>query len=187
LRRLSISFPALVKATAITLLPAFLFPAVSARADNVIRSSDIQATVRALGFVDSLQTQPSLSIGVVFDGGDGQRIATQVAATIPSLHAPGSPAMTARAVSIADVAKNVKQFDVLYLMPASSGDAARIADVVQHARVVSISNDPACLDANTCVLFVRTGVNVEIVLNTALANAVNAQISPVFAILVKRR
>jgi hypothetical protein len=52
---------------------------------------------------------------------------------------------------------------------------------------VSVSSDPACLDAKCCVLMVQAGSNVNIVLDTAMATATGAHFSSVFTMMVKRR
>jgi hypothetical protein len=76
-------------------------------------------------------------------------------------------------------------------MPSSfCPEPQRIRAIVEfHAVVilVSISNDPACMDAKCCVLMVRTVGGVEIVLDTQLAEAVGAHFSSVFTMMVKRR
>ncbi len=74
-------------------------------------------------------------------------------------------------------------------MPSVTSDAASadVSDYVRQNRVVSISSDPACLDAQCCVLMVRSGSGVDIVLDTAMADAAGARFSSVFTMMVKRR
>jgi hypothetical protein len=61
-----------------------------------------------------------------------------------------------------------------------------ILEAILHHRLVSISDDPICIQEKCCVLMVRAGQRVEITLNTALADAVGARFSLVFTMAVKR-
>ena len=76
---------------------------------------------------------------------------------------------------------------VLALALPGAANAQAIADIVRRRHVISISTDPACLDSKCCVLMVHAERKVEIVLDTALADAAGAHFSSVFAMMVKRR
>lgn len=160
----------------------------SARAADVALA-DLQATTRSLGFLDSLQNRSTISIGVVYGAGvrDGKNSAAQTAGALTAMRGPGSSTIRANAVSVDELAQNAQHFDALYLMPGVAANGAQVADAVRRQHVVSISSDPACLDARYCVLMVRAGAGVDIVLDTALANAVGARFSSVFTMMVKRR
>jgi hypothetical protein len=85
------------------------------------------------------------------------------------------------------LAQFASRVDALFLLPGSSKDQAAITEFMRRRHLVSISNDPACMDAKCCVLMVRTTGGVEIVLDTQLAEAVGAHFSSVFTMMVKRK
>ncbi len=151
--------------------------------------ADLQATTRSLGFLDALQNRSTISIGVVYavNARDGKNSAAQTAGALAAIRGPGSSTIRANIVSVEELSGNAQHFDVLYVMPGATANGAQIADVVRRLHVVSISSDPACLDAKYCVLLVQDGSVVNIVLDTALATASGAQFSSIFTMMVKRR
>jgi hypothetical protein len=160
----------------------------SARAADVA-PADLQAATRSLGFLDSLQNRSTVSIGVVYGAGvrDGKNAAAQTASTLTAMRGPGTSFIRATIVAVDELAQNAQRLDVLYVMPGLAANGAQIADAVRRQHVVSISSDPACMDARCCVLMVQAGSGVNIVLDTALAAAAGARFSSVFTMMVKRR
>jgi hypothetical protein len=154
-----------------------------------IAPADLQAATRSLGFLDSLQNRSAISIGVVYGAAvrDGKSSAAQTAGALAAMRGPGSSTIRASVLTADELAQNTQHFDVLYVMPGVAANGAQIADAVRRQHVVSISSDPACLDAKYCVLMVQAGSGVNIVLDTALAAAAGAQFSSVFTMMVKRR
>ena len=163
--------------------------ATPANAAGNAAQGDLQAATRALGFLDSLQNHPVIVIGVVYsDGvaankGDAARVAGQLSA-IPG---PNSSTIRTNLLAIDELAHATQHFDALYLMQSATAGASVVADYVRRQHVVSISSDPACLDAKCCVLMVQSGSGVNIVLDTALADAAGARFSSVFTMMVKRK
>ena len=151
--------------------------------------ADLQAAARSLGFLDSLQNRSTISIGVVFSPGvrDGKNSAAQTASALAAMHGPGTSTIRANIVTAEELSDYAQHFDVLYVMPSAAANSAQVADAVRRLHVVSISNDPACLDAKYCVLMVQAGTGVNIVLDTTLATASGAQFSTIFMMMVKRR
>ena len=72
-------------------------------------------------------------------------------------------------------------------MPNQAISPADMAAAVRRRRVVSISTDAGCTDAKSCVLMIYTAGRVRIVLDTALADAVGAQFSSIFMMMVERK
>jgi hypothetical protein len=163
--------------------------APSARAADIVAPADLQAATRSLGFLDSLQNRSTISIGVVYGAGvrDGKNSATQTAGALSTMSGPGSSTIRANIISVDELVQNTQHFDALYLLPGVVTNGAQVADAVRRQHVVSISSDPACLDAKCCVLMVQAGAGVNIVLDTALADAAGAHFSSVFTMMVKRR
>lgn len=163
--------------------------ACPAFAASDVTRADLRATAHALGFLDSLPQDGAIDIGVVYapQSADSKAEAGQIAGLLNSEPGPNKSAFHARIVAVDNLAQSGDHLDAVYIAPGLSGEAATIADALRRRHIVSISNDPACLDNNCCVLMVRDDHGVQIVLNTALADAVGANFSTVFTMMVKRR
>jgi hypothetical protein len=144
---------------------------VSADIGYIVAAAALLATsARAIGFLNSLKRAAPVTVGVIY-GGVGNGISFR-----------------ASAIAFDELTSAVGSFDILYLMPKLGGRAAEAAsDAVRRLHAVSISNDPACLDAHACVLMVRSRNGTEIVLDMALADAAKARFSSIFTLMAKRR
>jgi len=149
--------------------------------------ADLQAAVRALGFLDSIQNRQTVSIGVVYANEADSNAANQTAGMLSSLRGIGPASVHATAIPLDELIRADRRFDVVYLMPGLVTNGNRIIEYVRQQRVVSVSNDPTCLNGGYCVLMVRAGAGVSIVLDTALANAAGARFASVFTLMVKRK
>jgi len=145
--------------------------------------------MRALGFLDSLPHDGTIFVGVVYGTSisDGKTAAAQVVGELNTMEGPNSKVLHAEAIPQEGLSQAQGRLDVLFLLPGSSSTANAIGEFIRRRRIVSISNDPACVGAGCCVLMVRTEGTVEIVLDTALADSVGARFSTVFAMMVKRK
>ncbi len=103
------------------------------------------------------------------------------------LKGPGSSTVTATMVAVQELSQSALHVDALYLMPLPPDGGHTVSDFVKRQGVVSISNDPGCLEAQACVLLIQARSNMTIVLDTTLAQAAGAKFSAVFTMLVKRR
>lgn len=157
-------------------------------AENVT-GADLRAAVGALGFLENLPRDQNLVIGIVHAANmpQAQALATETAGLVSAIPGPNSATIRPVVISAADLGQFRGRLDVLFLMPGTSTQPQAVLDVILRRRLVSISSDPACLDGKLCVLMVHTGPRVEIVLDAALADAVQARFSPVFAMVVKRK
>src|ERR1700722_4698819 len=160
-----------------------------AQAESPFRPADLQAIMRSLGFLDTLPHAGTIHFGVVYSSSasEGRAQATQVAAMLGAMPGPNSTTLRADAVAAENLAQTTGRFDALLLLPGSASTAGAVTEFIRQRHVISISNDPACVGAGCCVLMVRTANGVEIVLDTALAEAVGAHFSTVFAMMVKRK
>lgn len=158
-------------------------------AEVPISNADLTAALRALGFLDSLPHDGQVRLAVVYVGSssEGKSQALQVASALNAMQGPNSATLHADAIAADGLAQTSGRLDALFLLPGSSSTAPMIGEFIKRRRVVSISNDPSCLGARCCVLMVRTSGNVEIVLDTALADSVGARFSTVFSMMVKRK
>ena len=151
--------------------------------------ADLQAATRSLGFLDSLQNRATISIAVVYGANvrEGKNSAAQTAGMLAAMRGPGSSTIRTNIVPVEELAQNSQPYDALYLMPGVAASGGTVTEYMRRQHVVSISSDPACLNANCCVLMVQGGSGVSIVLDTALANTVGAHFSSVFTMMVKRK
>lgn len=164
---------------------AVLFATAAAAAE--VTPADLSAAVRSLGFLASLQNRPVIQIGVVFNGTDpaSRAQALRVAGELSRLAGPGSASISAMPVAVQDLA--AQRLDALYLLTLPPEVSRSVGDYLRRQSVVSVSSDPQCLDAQTCVLMVQSRSSMSVVLDTALAKAVGAKFSTVFTMLVKRK
>ena len=161
----------------------------AAAAADGISTADLQAAARALGFLETLPHDGIVVIGIVYSAGvPGQRVlAAQVAERLNVIPGPNAANFRAQIIALDDLASFANRLDGLFLLPGALAEKTVITEVLLRRHLVSISNDPACVDANCCVLMIRSGSTVEIVLNTQLANAAGLHFSSVFTMMVKRR
>jgi hypothetical protein len=173
-------------AIAITLL---LSAAHTAYAANEVTPADLQAAVRAIGFLDPLPRDQTITVGIVYASSltGGRALAVQAAEQLKAIPGPNRTPFQAEIIATDGLAQFVGRADAVFLMPGTSKDQAAIVEFLRRRHLVSISNDPACMDAKCCVLMVRTVGGVEIVLDTQLAEAVGAHFSSVFTMMVKRK
>jgi hypothetical protein len=161
---------------------------VPARASDV-SLTEAQAAVRALGFLDTLQGHSSVVIGVTYRSGDtaSKAAASRTATILAKLPGPGSSNVSADIIAVNELSDAPRHYDALYLMPGLKEQGRAVGDFVRHQHIVSISNDSTCLDGQFCVLMIRANSGIEIILDTALAQAVQAKFSSVFTMMVKRK
>jgi hypothetical protein len=152
-----------------------------------VSPADLNAAVRSLGFLSSLQSRSSIVIGVVYNGADpaSKAQAARAAAELVRLAGPRSATITAFVVAAQDLGS--QHYDAIYLMGLPAETSRAVSDFVRRQGVVSVSYDPACLEMQTCVLLVQARTSMSVVLDTALAKAAGAKFSTVFTMLVKRK
>jgi len=169
-------------------LGALLLCAASADAMEVA-PADVQAAVRTLGFLDSLQHRTSIAVGVVYRAGDAESktLAQRTAAILAATKAPNGSSIDTSVLAVNELEQTGRRFDVVFLVLGVAENGRPVAEFVRRQHVLSISNDPACLMMQCCVLMVRAGARTEIVLDTALAEATGSTFSSVFMMMVKRR
>jgi hypothetical protein len=142
-----------------------------AKALEQVTFDDLQAAMRTLSFLESLPREGPIVVGVVY-----------------ASDTPGSQSKALESANaISDLEKFGGRLDVILLGPGVSRQPDRIVGAMGRLHPVSISDDPLCMEAGCCVLLVRTGQQVEISLNTSLADAIGAHFSLVFMMVVKRR
>ena len=162
-------------------------PALAAATE--ISADDLQAVTRALGFLDTLPKDGTIAVGVVY-AADASPAAAQTVDKLNAIPGPNSATFKAQSIAVDRLAANQDRLDALLLEDGVCVDPANaqaVGEVVRKRHIVSISTSPACLESKCCVLMVHTDRKVEIVLDTALAEAAGARFSSVFAMMVKRR
>jgi hypothetical protein len=159
-----------------------------AHAMDQVSMDNVQAAMRTLSFLESLPKAGAIVVGVVYssDIPDAQAEAEATAQLIGRIHGENSRTLQPVVIATNALAQFQGHLDVLFLMVGASRHSALILDCIRRHRLVSISDDPFCTDAQCCVITVRTGQRVEISLNTGLSDAVGARFSLVFMMVVKR-
>jgi hypothetical protein len=176
--------------TSILILTFFVMLVGVPRASAMDQASidNVQAAMRTLGFLESLSKDGPIVVGVVYpsDVPNAQAVAEATAQLIGTMHGPNSRTLQPHLISTNELSQFQGHLDVLFLMVGASSHSAVILDCVHRHHLVSLSDDPLCVETQCCVIAVHTGARVEIWLNTALADAVGARFSFVFTMMVKR-
>jgi hypothetical protein len=180
--------------TGVPILVAALFGTLfgilpAARAVDRASVDNLQASVRTLGFLESLPKEGSIVVGVIYasDTRGSEALAAETAALLSTMRGPNSRRLQPQVLSIDDLAHFEGHLDVLFLVQGATKHSDVLLDAMRRLHLVTISDDSLCSVTQTCVLMVRAGQRVEISLNTALADAVGARFSLVFMMVVNRK
>jgi hypothetical protein len=149
---------------------------------------DVEAAAQTFGFLEGLQHRSSVVVDIAYKAGDAdsKALAQRIATIFAEQSGPHSSIIVAGAISTVELTQNPRRMDVLYILPGM-GEAGRgIGDYVRHQHILSISNDPACLSAQCCVLMVR-GADGNIVMDSGLARDADTKFAAVFTMMVKRK
>ena len=157
-----------------------------------VSTDDLQAIARTLGFLETLPIDGTLAVKVVYapTQPDAANVANETAGKLNAIPGPNAATFKAKSLPVDGLAADQDRLDILLLAPGTCSDtaaAAPILDAVRRRRVVSIASDPTCLDAQCCVLMVRAGRKVEIVLDKALADSAGLKFASVFSMMGKRK
>lgn len=149
---------------------------------------ELDAIAHTLGFVDGVPHVGNVRVAILFDPtDDGAAAAAQTTATaLCKTDGPGSANLAATAVP-ADATGKSGTFDAYLLMPDTGHFAGAIVAEAARRHILTVSSDPQCLADRTCVLWVTAEPRVAITLDTKLAETIGVRISPIFAMMVKRR
>jgi len=176
-------------AAAAAALFALLWIVPQGHASDEVTVSDLQAVARSLGFLENLRTDDGIAIGIVYapEQAAAGALAAQVAERLGAIPGPKEAKFRPVVISTGSLGQIQDGLGVVFLMPGASEHAGEILEAIRRRHLVSISTDAACLDRKCCVLLIRTEHRVDIVLDSALADAVGARFTPVFTMMVKRK
>jgi hypothetical protein len=162
--------------------------AANARCGEVT-PSDLQAVANTFNFAEGLPHSGPIAVGVVFasDQPEAKIEAARLAARLDAIHGPNDLPLQGVAISVDELARLQYPPAVLLLLSGTIQRASVINEVARRHHLITISTDPSCLDAKCCVLMVQANDRVKIVLDTAVADAVGANFSSIFAMMVERR
>jgi hypothetical protein len=176
------ALPALLVSVALTCTNA------SAQIDNGPSETDLNAVAHTLGFVDSIPRLGAVKIGIVYGDGEAAGVAARrVAASLAKIAGPGSATIDATPIAAATIKTSGQEMQAFFLMAGTSAYAHDIVERATQDRTVTISSDPACLENHICVLWVQAEPHVSVTLDTALADTLTVRVSPIFAMMVKRK
>ena len=163
-----------------------LMMGTGARAASEVTLADLQGVARTLAFLDGLPHDGAISIGIVYSaaGTDQARHAADLLSGIPG---PNATKFEPALIPVETLSEASGRLNVLFLMPGVFGSAPAIVEFARRHHLLTVSDDANCLESHCCVLMVRSEVRVEVVLDTALADAVSAHFPSVFMMLVVRK
>ncbi|WP_162530883.1 YfiR/HmsC family protein [Rhodovastum atsumiense] len=158
--------------------------AMPAQAETGAR--DLQLIARTMGF---LARPPSgtVEIGIVHPAGSdpGRTEAERIAAIFGSGLVVGALTLHPRVMTIEDAAR--APVPVLLLTNAALPQATSLATALAGKGVLTVSTDPASVDARQVVVAVRSQPRVEIFVSRAAALAAGLEFSSAFRMLIQER
>ena len=184
-----LSINAILRARRGALVALGLAAILPAHAAEDVSLADLKAATRSLGFLQNLPHAGDFIIGIVYAPGlaSAKALAQQAAERIRTLPGPKDTSLKIDLIAVNELASRTDRLDALYLIPGTATNGSVIVDVARRKHLLVISNDPACLDQHCCMLMVRDSGQVEIVLDSALAQSAGVSFSSVFAMMVKHR
>jgi hypothetical protein len=152
-------------------------------------TKDLEAVAHTLGFVEGIPRIGTVKIGIVYDPDDidAAARAQDVALRLSKAAGPGSSDIAATTVAANALDRSAASFDALFIMSGGGKLTGMIVAEATKQRLVTISTDPACLELRSCVLSVQGEPSVSVTLDTGLASDLGVKISPIFAMMVKRK
>jgi len=167
---------------------AAVFAVGDARAADLPSAGDIDAISHTLGFIDGMPHAGKIRIGVVYDGSaeTGRSDAAKVVDAVSAADGPGTTRLGAVGIAAGDIG-TLADVDALLLMPGLQPFTRDIVEAAASRHLPTISTDPQCVEQQLCVLWVQAEPRVSVTLNTRLAEALSVRISPIFAMMVKRK
>jgi hypothetical protein len=178
------SFDAFRHRLMIGILTATLGLSIPAGADE-ITPADLHAIVNALGFLNGLPHGAPITVGLAF--GADIKAASQTGAALEAIPGPAQSSFKTIPIAVRDLMLAPAHFDVLLIMPDAVGQVTAVAEAARHRKLMTVATDVSCLEHGACVLMVHSAGRVHIVLDTQLANAVGANFSSVFTMMVERK
>jgi hypothetical protein len=158
----------------------------ASRAESDVTVADLQGVARALAFLDGLPHDGAISIGIVY-GAAGTVQARRAAELVNGVPGPNGTKFQPTLIPVETLSEASGPLNVLFLMPGVFGSAPAIIEFARRHHLLTVSDDANCLETHCCVLMVRSEGRVEVVLDTALADAVSAHFPSVFMMLVVRK
>jgi len=162
------------------IIGTFLLMPLQASADG---AREVQVAGRTLTFLDNGPTGKVI-FAVVFDSSKAASVAEkdEVMAALGSGMSVGSATVVGKAVDVAAL-PSAGDAGAFYLTHGVNYAVA--GAFAKSKKILSISSDMACVESGACVMGVAASPKVEIVVNTATANAVGAHFKAAFKMMIK--
>jgi hypothetical protein len=158
-----------------------------AYAGNAPSAQDVAAISHTLGFIDGIPHAGKVRIGIVVNpGGEAAPDIKTISDIIAATEGPGTTSLIPIVVA-ADAIDHAGDLDALLLMPGTGAFAKDILAEATRRHLVTVSTDPDCIARKTCVLWVQAEPHVAVTLDTTLAETLSVRVSPIFAMMVKRK
>ncbi|MTJ80413.1 MAG: hypothetical protein F8N37_05260 [Telmatospirillum sp.] len=181
-RRSAPFLPAVATAVALSFLSVAL-PALPAAA--AVTERDVLAAARALTFLEH-PPRGTVDIGVAVDPADAASVkdADLIRRTIGNGLVIGDLTIHARLISRADVASS-EGIGALMIAGGSMDLFREAAAVGRTRQILTVSTDPACVQAALCVMLVKSDPKVQVFVNPRVAEQDGIAFTPTFNLMIK--
>lgn len=152
-----------------------------------ITTKDVQVMTRALGFIEG-GPSGNVDVAIVFAPGNAasEKDAETARSVIGDAFKAGSMTLKARMVPAADFDK-AENVGAAILTSGLADRLGSIATVAKQKKLVTVSTEPACIDAGHCVMAVKSEPKVEITVSKAAAEAAGIKFAAAFRMMITER
>jgi hypothetical protein len=159
---------------------AFFFMTVAHADSTVISLKDVQTVIRAIGFLENTAADGSV-IGIIYNPDNSN--STKSAHDIESLIMREGGSLHPRLVPVSDISQ-LQGVSYAFVTDGLEAYYDKLGAKIRSNKILSFTLDRSCLDHNCCAVYINSKDRVEIVVNKAAADAVEAHFKPVFLMMV---
>lgn len=146
---------------------------------------DVQVVAKTLGFA-SPPLSGSIKVAIVFDPAlpQSQKDADDLKGILGTGLVAGAATLMPAMVPIAQLDASLDGVGVVFITGGMSSHYDRIFTLAKGKKLLSVSNDVACVQAGRCVMGVKSDPKVEIIVNKTAADTSSVGFAPAFRMMI---
>lgn len=141
---------------------------------------DVQTIVRTVGFLEDISGTDSV-MAIIYNPGNSKSV--QDAGQMEGLIRAEKKNIEPRLVSVSNMA-GAQGADFAFVTGGLQPHYKSIKSVLNKNKLLSFSLDRTCVEQNSCAIYINSKGRVEIVVNKAVAETIQAKFKPVFLMMV---
>lgn len=146
---------------------------------------DVQVVAKTLGFTNP-PLSGSIKVAIVFDPAlpQSQKDADDLKGILGAGLAAGAATLVPTMVPVAQLDASLDGVGVVFITGGMSSHYDRIFTSAKGKKLLSVSNDVACVQAGRCIMGVKSDPKVEIIVNKTAADASSVGFAPAFRMMI---